>query len=332
MLPATAPFETLRQKLKLRHLAIKEDFAKNYPHAQKFLADRGLELENVRQHSAKLLTAGTLGGALLLSPGAEPGIQALPRPVVHALNPTYDLPYPPQEWLAESLRQILPPIKDPHTMPFLKPDEEKAIGKIIEKSTGIPAVPVLEGEKLNTVYGYIGAEQHLRRWSGDTIGQHGELAHVEGMAPGNGGFGYFANGPRDLEGIEREKYYVVVQLMYFPDWGKRTRYLADWYKWQKVVVVNPDNGKAVVGVIGDAGPAAWTGKHFGGSPEVMDILGGKRYKKGRVLMYFIDDPGNKVPLGQVQYKPGSLEYKPVFNPAEELKNPPAGRAGLTIKQ
>lgn len=38
-----------------------------------------------------------------------------------------------------------------------------------------------------------------------------------------------------------------------------------------------------------------------GSPEVMNYLGGSRYKKGPVLVFFVDDPENKVPLGPVEY-------------------------------
>ena len=52
---------------------------------------------------------------------------------------------------------------------------------------------------------------------------------------------------------------------------------------------------------GDAGPAEWTGKHLGGSPEVMHELGlagGPR--KGPVLYYFLDDPDNKVALGPIK--------------------------------
>lgn len=318
MLPATNLFEDIRKNLKVRQLAVQTDFAKKYPHAKKFFKDRGLELENIRHHSAKLLAAGTLGGTLLLSPGQVNNVPLLPDPIIHAMSPTFNLPYPPREWLAQNLQSMLLPIKDPFSLPILAQEEEKVLAKVIERATGIPVAATLEGEKLNTVYGYIGAEQHLRRWPGDVIGQHGELAHVEGMAPGNGGFGYFAQGMSDKEGIEREKYYVAVQLMYLPDWNKRVRYLVNWYKFRKIMVVNPDNGKAVVAVIGDAGPAAWTGKHFGGSPEVMYILGGNRYKKGRVLLYFVDDPVNKVPLGEVEYKPGSLEYKPLIDPLQAM--------------
>ncbi len=293
-------FETLKNRLVKRHKDAKTRLHLAHPHIKKLLLDRGLDLGRLRHHSVKLLTAGTLGGALLLN---APDVHAqLPNYIFQSVVPTSPvLDSPPEDWLVEQMQLVLPPITDPWNLPFISANHEKSIGKIIERATGVPAVPTLEGEHLNTTYGYIGAEQHLRRWPGDDISQHGELAHVEGMAPGNGGFGFFAKGLSDTGGIEREKYYVAVQTLYLPDWDTRWKYLVGWYKWRKIVVVNPDNGHTVVAVVGDAGPAAWTGKHFGGSPEVMHELGGKRYKKGRVLLYFVDDPQNKVPLGPVVY-------------------------------
>ena len=77
-----------------------------------------------------------------------------------------------------------------------------------------------------------------------------------------------------------------------------------------MIAINPQNGKAVVGVIADAGPAKFTGKHFGGSPEVMthlELIYGK--KKGKVILYFVDDPENKIPLGPVQNNYQSLAVK-----------------------
>ena len=68
-----------------------------------------------------------------------------------------------------------------------------------------------------------------------------------------------------------------------------------------MLVVNPENGKAMVVVIGDAGPGQSTGKHLGGSPEVMKYLqrvDGKQ--KGPVLYFFIDDPEDRVPLGPIE--------------------------------
>ncbi len=297
---------SLKDRLSQRHKHAVRRLHDNHPHVKGILSSTNLDLSNVRQHSAKILTAGTLGGALLLnSPDAH--AQNLPQNVVENILPTAPvLDAPPQDWLVDQLQQSLPTITNAFAPPFLNPTQEKVVGKVIERATGIPAVATLEGEHLNTTYGYIGAEQHLVRYPGDTIANHanGDPSILkEGMAPGRGGFGYFTgkDGKLDPEDIEREKWYVVAQLMYLPDWNTRTRYLAEWYKWRKMIVVNVENGHAVVGAMGDAGPAAWTGKHFGGSPEVMEALGGPRYKKGRVLMYFVDDPQNKIPLGPVTY-------------------------------
>jgi hypothetical protein len=290
-----------KEKLLERHKEAKRSFSQNHPHAKAFFDNSNLNLATVRQHSTKALAAGALTGALLLSSGkAYAESLPLPAPVAAALTSSVAASGSlSQDEFASQLQKILPQIHNAFNPPFLNPQEEKVLGKIIEQGTGVKATATLEGEHLVTSYGYIGAEQHLRRWPGDTISLHGELANVEGMAPGNGGFGYFATGMSDKEGIEREKYYVNAPLMYLPDWQKRLRYLVNWYKFRKMIVINPDNGRAVVGVMGDAGPAAWTGKHFGGSPEVMDYLGGPRYKKGRVLFYFVDDPNNLVPLGPV---------------------------------
>ena len=68
-----------------------------------------------------------------------------------------------------------------------------------------------------------------------------------------------------------------------------------------MLVVNPQNGKAIVAAVADAGPAQWTGKHQGGSPEVMGYL--ERYdgsQKGSVLYFFIDDPQDSIPLGPIE--------------------------------
>lgn len=303
----SARHDNLRNKLKLRALSAKQDFAKHHPHAKTFFDSVGLDLGRVREHSAKLLTAGALGGTLLLS---TPGVQAqtqtapLPEPVIRALEATTARQKPlddPQGWLVENLRLILPPIHDRWALPFIAPEEEKAIGRIITQSTRIPSVAALEGEHLNTVYGYTGYEQHLQRFPGDTLTKHDEFQEA-GMAPGLGAWRWFTDdGKLTPEAIAREKYYVAVQTLYLPDWNKRFKYLRDWYRWRKVIMVNADNGNAVVSVVGDAGPASWTGKHFGGSPEVMNALGGPKYRKGRVLLYFVDDPENKIPLGPVDY-------------------------------
>jgi hypothetical protein len=177
------------------------------------------------------------------------------------------------------------------------------VSDIIHRLFGIHASANLEGNRLNTDYGLIGAEQHLPRFPGDTLSQHDALRQA-GMTSGRGAWGYFARNKAELtpDLIQKEKYYVAVQTLYLPDWTTRLAYLRDWYKFRKVVVVNPKNGHAVVAVIADSGPAAWTGKQFGGSPEVMDYLRSKDGRqRGPVILFFVDDPDNQVPLGPLEY-------------------------------
>lgn len=290
--------DQLRSRLKLRRLQAENSLKEKHPHVKRFFDSVGLDLGKIRQHSARLLTAGTLGSALLLS---TPHFAAYGASNTFAALPASDLAIlDPQKWLIGQLALLLPTVHPAMKLPFLGYQEEKMAATVIEKATGVPARASLEGERLNVVYGFIGAEQHLARFPGDNYSQH-EL-RAEGMAPGLGAWGYFTEGGKlTTAAILREKYYVAVQTLYLPDWNKRFKYLRDWYKWRKVVVVNPDNGKAVVAVIGDSGPAAWTGKQFGGSPEVMNELGGLKYKKGRVVLLFVDDPANKIKLGPIDY-------------------------------
>ena len=183
----------------------------------------------------------------------------------------------------------------PEKLEILNPDLETKISNILYEDLGIKATAMLENERLNKSYGLMGAEQHLVRFPGDTIDQHGQYLRA-GIAPGKGAWGYINN-------PEYEKYYVAVQTLYLPDWSARLSYLRDWYKFRKVLVVNPSNAKSIVAVIGDSGPASWTGKHFGGSPEVMAYLDlNHGMQKGAVILFFVDDKNNKVPLGPLETK------------------------------
>ena len=291
-------FEYLRNRLKLKHLEAKKKFSKKYPHVEKYLKEKGFELGKVREHSAKIIGAGALTGTLLLTPSG--GAKSLPPPaeiLEKVKAKTAKASELPQKLLVETLGVALPSKTRP-----LNRAEERYLEQIFESVIGVKARANLEGEHLNTTYGLIGAEQHLKRYPGDTLAGHKPFLK-EGIAPGLGAWGYFARSRAELTPAleETERWYAVVQTLYLPDWGSRQPYLRDWYKHRKVLIVNTQNGNAVVAAIADSGPAAWTGKVFGGSPEVMEYLGGPRYKKGPVVLFFVDDPDNKVPLGPVEY-------------------------------
>lgn len=291
--------EFLRNKLKLKNLETKQSFQQKHPEAHKFLSEKGIELGKIRQHSAKIISAGALTGTLLLTPPTGAGQLPQPHEIVKSItNDTSQAGFDiPQKYLIENLKDLLPSNIRP-----LNRSEEKNLEKLFSEVLSVPARATLEGEHLNTTYGLIGAEQHLQRYPGDLLDFHGPFFR-EGIAPGRGAWGYFAPSKKDLtpDLVEIEKWYAVVQTLYLPDWNTRQPYLRDWYKYRKVLIVNTKNGNSVVASIADSGPAAWTGKVFGGSPEVMEYLGGPRYKKGPVVLFFVDDPENKVALGPVEY-------------------------------
>lgn len=293
------PYVLIREKLKLKQQEAKKLFVQKHSHAQKYLAKKGIDLGKIRQHSAKILGASALTGTLLLAPPT--GIRSLPAPaeIIESLKALRDKPATdlPQQFIVDLFKSILPEKTRPLTR-----EEEKTLEQVFEKIIGVKAKATLEGEHLNTTYGRIGAEQHLRTYPGDSMANHGPYL-AEGMAPGLGAWGYFAYSQNKLTPSleDTERWYAVVQTLYLPDWERRLKYLIQWYKYRKVLIVNTENGNAVVAAIADSGPAAWTGKHFGGSPEVMEYLGGPRYKKGPVILFFVDDPKNQVPLGPVEY-------------------------------
>jgi hypothetical protein len=297
----TVSSEVLRQKLKLKHLETKGKLSEKYPEVEKFFKEKGIKLEDVRKHSAKIIGAGAITGTLLLNPSGDPQILPAPNEIIEKLKDQGKVEGvdTPQKLLVDTLNSVLPKETRP-----LDRAEEKFLEQLFQNILGVKTRATLEGEHLNTTYGRIGAEQHLRRYPGDVLINHGSGdVLTEGIAPGLGAWGYFAPTKSaftpQLE--ETEKWYSVVQTLYLPDWNTRQPYLRDWYKHRKVLIVNTDNGNAVITAIADSGPAAWTGKHYGGSPEVMDYLGGPRYKKGPVILFFVDDPENNVPLGPVEY-------------------------------
>lgn len=265
---------------------------RHHKHAVAWFKKRGVTPGKIRHHAARLATSSLLASSMFL---ANPLVtQATTTPHHLAQAPLTRL----HELVSSNLKALLP-----HTPRPLHPDEEDAISKLIRQIWGISASASLEGEHLNTSYGYMGAEQHLPRFPGDTVAGH-DAYQKSGITPGRGAWGYFAPSQDALtpDLIEKEKYYVAVQTLYLPDWESRLSHLSKWYKYRKVLVINPANGKTIVAVVADAGPAQWTGKQFGGSPEVMAHLGlNVGPQKGAVVLFFVDDPDNAIPLGPVEY-------------------------------
>ena len=269
----TNHYESLKKRLQERNKGLKERIVQKHKEAFAWA------INNTQQ-----IAAGTMGSLLLLS---SPGMQLLSPSTEQAHQEFVDVPE--NLFMVSDIKQYLP-----DEVGLLIPGQEQKIAELLSKYYGFSVKPEINGLRLQHTYGYIGSEQHLMRYPGDV---------VENMAPGRGAFGYFAPSRSEMtqEDIEREKYYIAVQTFLADGYMGRTRDCIDFFKFRKMLVVNPNTGRAVVAVIGDAGPAVWTKKHLGGSPEVMKHLervDGKQ--KGAVLYFFIEDPDNKVPLGPIE--------------------------------
>lgn len=282
---------------------------KRHRDAQIVLWDKHQEqLEKLQEITLapRQLAAGSMAGLLLLAQPAPASLLA--QNISYVISETSAQPeqtalVDPQSDLIKNLSALLPPDVIP-----LTPDQEETIAELLTQRFGIKVSPSYEGKRLNRTYGYIGAEQHLMRYPGDTMETHFDNPddatkyYSSGMAPGRGAWGYFAYSREGMteEDVQREKWYIAVPTFLSPTWHNDVNSHYKFFRYRKMLVVNPENGKAVIADIGDAGPAQSTGKHLGGSPEVMKYLervdGGA---KGPVLYFFIRDPQNNVPLGPI---------------------------------
>ena len=282
-------YKNLKEKLEQRNKSLKERIVTKHKEAFDWA-----------QNNTKQLAAGAMGSLLLLT---TPVSNFLPKPDDSTQSAQF-VDVPENLFVITDVKQYLP-----DAVGQMLPQQEEKISEILSGYYGFSIKPEVNGMRLNTAYGYIGLEQHLKRYPGDNINEHFETFSdsnqftSSGMAPGLGGFGYFAHSKNEMtrQDIDREKYYIAVQSFIAPGFSERTREYINFFKYRKMLVLNPNNGRAVVVVIGDAGPAVWTGKHLGGSPEVMrhlERVDGR--SKGPVLYFFIDDPEEKIPLGPIE--------------------------------
>lgn len=296
-------FKQLRAHWLKNHKAFKKSVRLKHREAFEWMGEKVPAREHI---------AGAAVGALMLS-------NTMPA-VTSTLTPTVDnqeeqvLKVDKTDMLLTHLGSILPQEVQPLTN-----EQEVVVGQTLSDDFGISVHAEYEGKRLNRSYGYIGAEQHLMRYPGDIMYSHlnpdeakDKYVYSSGMAPGRGAWGYFAKNKVEMtsEVIEREKWYLAAPTFLAPGFMDNVKHHYEWFKYRKMLVVNPKTGQAVVAVIGDAGPAEWTGKHLGGSPEVMIALGlHKGPRKGGVLYYFVDDPEYKIPLGPIRAGDYNLEVR-----------------------
>jgi hypothetical protein len=191
----------------------------------------------------------------------------------------------------------------------LTAEEEAKVAAVVQANFGIKAVSELEGVTLNHQRGIVAGEQHLPLYPGDSIGNFyknritGQLAdptaHLTGMVPGLPSWGYFTNSAKTVtkQDVDREQWYIAAQTFLAPGFRENPNKLYNFFKYRKMIMINPDTGMAVVVDIGDAGPSPSTGRSFGANNPVLMATGLGRQRTGQVMVLFVDDPTDSIPLG-----------------------------------
>ena len=301
--PNRGSYEKLKKHLiKSRDLAGK-DFLEKHQKTISWLKTRGVDLVNLSEKGLRFGASALLFTALATGYGFASMIPSKKesKPITTTLDDPKAFSY--RTSLVARLSQYF---KSATEKPNEKTKEE--IAKELSSSFELPIVSEIDGYILPDYHGLTGYEQHLFRYPGDAAFNHVETAiewekyGVEGIAPATGAWGYFAPSKEVLTDdlVQKEKWYAVCQTFLIPGWNENLAKYAEWYKYRKVIMVNVKTGQTVVCALGDSGPATWTGKVFGASPEAMWALGlGEGSRKGEVLMYFVNDPKDKVPLGPI---------------------------------
>jgi len=265
--------------------------------SQVWLALHGADISQFRDRTQNVVAAAGILGSVIMSKPVD--VQVMEQ--IQALgSQTHDQLL--TQVTLEERQAVLNKMKAQVQMPagHLPAPEQLYLEQQLSDMLGFSVVAELEGHHLNHSIGIMGGEQHLKRHPTDDLSQH-DGYRESGIAPNRGAFGWFTQqGQLTPEAILHEKYYFAVQTMYLPEWNTTNAELKPWFKFRKMIAINPADEMAVVGVVGDAGPALWVQKQFGGSPEV--IREGKIWSKaarGHVMLFFVDDPQNQVPLGPI---------------------------------
>lgn len=300
----TKQFEQLKLALEHKKSEITTELINKHSSSWEWL-EKTLGLEKIKNEHLGRIAAAAATGMLLLNPGnslvkaqVNQKIELVTKddPSVAGLLSGFDK----ASSIAANLKEL--------TGGDLTADKQKEIEQLMTDSYGLNAKFSLDGFHMNVSKGLIGAEQHLYRWPGDSLEAHlttpadQAMFGPSGVAPNRGAWGYFGT-PNSPEAIANERYYFAVETFLSPNWALDQKATYEFFKFRKMVAVNTQTGQAVVAVVGDAGPSQWTGKSYGGSPEVMHYLGlGSGPRKGEVIMMFVDDPNNSIPLGPITLK------------------------------
>ncbi len=168
---------------------------------------------------------------------------------------------------------------------------------------GFEVTAELEGNRLPHSIGIMEARPHVKRHPNDSLDAQ-EVYREAGLERQRSRFGWFTeHGQLTPEGMQRAQYHLAVPADFLPLWQSNYAEALTWWKWRKMIVINPFEQRAVVTVVGDLGPREWPRRQFAGSPAVIrEGLVWSVNTRGRVIVFFVNDLTGNIPLGPVNLR------------------------------
>jgi len=143
---------------------------------------------------------------------------------------------------------------------------------------------------------------HLKRSPNDQLANHQTVLEA-GFKEKRSFYGWFNANQLTADDILAEKYYLSLPINLTSAWLDQPQVTAEWFKHRKLIVLNPLRELAVVAVMADIGPYNPIRAQFGGSPEIIRAAEvWHPENKGRVVVFFVEDSKNEVPLGVINLK------------------------------
>ncbi len=181
----------------------------------------------------------------------------------------------------------------------VSPEELLYIEQQLSDLLGFSVTTELDGYRLQSNSGTIGAGQHLKRHPNDHLDQHSAVKEA-GLSPYRSAYGWLSSqSPVDELTELREQFWVGVPVSASTNTFQDIQGTIQWFKYRKVLVINPSSQSFVVACIADR-LVDTPSRQFLGSPELIRSLNcWNPGSFGKVLIFFVEDESNQIPLGPV---------------------------------
>ena len=150
-------YQKLRKKWLKRHKILKNDIESKHKEAIDWISDALPAKEK--------LASGAVGALMLTN--SLPSVVATPNIEIDQTKAETVQKVDKTDQMRSQLRLMLP-----GDVRSLTSNEETIVGHILSTNLGMDVSVEVDGKRLNRSYGLIGAEQHLVRFPGDTMGGH----------------------------------------------------------------------------------------------------------------------------------------------------------------